>query len=72
MGVQVIDDEVSLFGRRIGGDGPADVVRKVGFGARRTIRRGHDLTGGDVEVEHERQCAVPDVLELPALDLAGR
>src|SRR3712207_3582193 len=32
---------------------------------------GDDLAGDHIPVEHERAGAMPDVLELPALDLAG-
>ena len=44
---------------------------EVGFGAGRSDRWADDFPADHIEIDHERQRAVADVLELSPLDFAG-
>ncbi len=70
--IQVVDHEMPLRHRRVARNDPVDVGQKIGFGAGRPQRRGHDLPGGNVPTQHGRHRAMADVLELTPLDHARR
>jgi hypothetical protein len=71
VGVEVVDDEVPARGGGVGRHHARDVGEEVGLGARRAARWGDDLPGDHVPTDDEGAGAVPDVLELAPLDLAG-
>ena len=68
MNVQIVHDEVPAERSGVGGDRALQVGEEVGLGAGRAGRGGDYLTGRDVAVEDERECPVPEVLELPPLN----
>src|SRR5260370_42347437 len=51
-------------------NGAANVGQKVDFGSRRSDRWADDFPSNHIEVDHERQRAMADVLELPSFHLA--
>ena len=70
MGVQIVADEMPLRHAWIALDGTANMGQEVGFRAGRSDRWADDLPADHIEVDHERQRAVADVLELSSLDFA--
>ena len=71
MRVQVVADEMPLRHAWIALDGAANVGEEVGLGAGRADRWANDLPADHIKIDHERQRAVADVLELAPLDFTG-
>lgn len=70
MSVEVIGDE-DPFAVGIGVEQPLDMSRKLVFGSGRLDRGSDDLASSDFKVGGQAEGAMADILELPALDLAG-
>src|SRR6266566_4955215 len=68
--VQVVRDDMPLSYAWVALDGAANVGQKVDFGSRRSDRWADDFPSNHIKVDHERQGAMADVLELPSFDLA--
>jgi hypothetical protein len=67
MGVQLVNDEnPSSIGISV--DQTVDMVDEINLGSGRSDGWSNDLPGGDVKVNHQTLCTVPDVLKLSAFD----
>jgi hypothetical protein len=49
-----------------GGNGALNMIQVILFGSGRTGRDQTDLTGGDLKIDDEGQCPVPNILIFPA------
>jgi hypothetical protein len=68
--VQVVRNNMPPSHARVALNRAADVGQEVCFGASWSDRGADDFPSDDIEIDHERQRAVADVLELPSLHLA--
>ena len=71
MNIELIDGEMPFGSRRIGLDGPLNMIDIVLFRAGGTDRSQADLAGGHLKIDDEGQRAVAKVLELPPLHFTG-
>ncbi len=63
MDVEIVHHEMPANNKRLCLDSTFDMVEKIFFVSRTTIGRRANLTTGDIKVDDERLCAVPDVLK---------
>ena len=72
VGVEAIYDEVPAVDHRSSFHTALNMLDEVFFGACGAARNRGDSTGDDIEVDDQRQGAMPDVFELAPFDFARR